>query len=525
MCRKECRRKGVLNGASYPNLKKKHTFGQKELRFLAYLVFFHYLCTKFKSMKKLIGREREIQELERCLASNQSEFVIVYGRRRVGKTFLVDEYFKHSYDFSFVGGHNLSIKKQLRNFAKAIKRYAKLPKLPKFEDWSEAFDALTDLIESISEDRKKVIFIDEMPWIDTPHSDFVEEFENFWNGWAARRRDILLLASGSATSWMMDNLIENQGGLHCRITSNIYLRPFTLQEVEQYLAMKKSTWDRYQIVQAYMILGGVPFYWSLLDTHASLVQNIDRLFFQKNAILNIEFDELYSALFTNADKYVQVVQLLANHKEGLTRNQIGEGVKLDGRALTAILRNLERCDFILKYSQLGNKTKDAIYRLSDFYTLFYLKYVHANNSLDEQWWSKHFLTHSVEAWQGQTFELVCLLHTDAIKQKLGIAGIATDIASWRYTPMKDSTEKGAQVDMVISRADRVINLCEIKFAVGKYQITKTYSDYLRDRVELFKAKSKTKYSVVQTLVTTYGVADGINSAIVQQEVTLEDLFN
>ena len=515
----------MSNHSNCPNLKKKHTFGQKDFDILHISYFFSTFAPKFDGMKKLIGREREIQELERCLTSNQSEFVIVYGRRRVGKTFLVDEYFRQTFDFSFVGGHNLSVKKQLRNFAKAIKRYANLPKQPKFEDWSEAFDALTELIESISEKRKKVIFIDEMPWIDTPHSDFVEEFENFWNGWAARRRDILLLASGSATSWMIDKLVDNQGGLHCRITSNIYLKPFTLQEVEQYLRIKKCTWDRYQIVQAYMILGGVPFYWSLLDTKLSLVQNIDRLFFHRNAILNIEFDELYNALFTNAERYVQIVQLLANHKEGLTRNQIGEYTKLDGRALTAILRNLERCDFILKYSQLGNKVKDAIYRLSDFYTLFYLKYVHANNSLDEQWWSKHYMTHSVEAWQGQTYELVCMLHTDAIKQTLGIAGIATDIASWRYVPTKTSGEKGAQIDMVISRADRVINLCEIKFAIGKYQLSKTYAEYLRDRIELFRAKTNTKYSIVQTMLTTYGMADSVNSGIVQQEVVMDDLFN
>ena len=484
-------------------------------------------CTfaqNFKTMQKLIGREREIKELERCLASEQSEFVIVYGRRRIGKTFLVDEFFRGKYDFTYVGGHKLSVKKQLRNFAKAIKKYAHLAKQPKFADWSEAFDALEEHIESIKEDRKKVIFIDEMPWIDTPQSDFVEEFETFWNGWAARRRDIMLVASGSATSWMMDNLIENQGGLHCRITSNIYLRPFTLQETERYLRERKCTWDRYQIVQTYMILGGVPFYWSLLDTKQSLAQNIDRLFFQRNAILNIEFDELFNALFTNADRYVQLVQLLANHKEGLTRTQIGKSMGIDGNSLTTILKNLTRCDFVLRYGQLGNAVKDAIYRLSDFYTLFYMEYVHGNNSLDEQWWSKHFMSRSVESWQGRTFELVGMLHTEAIKRKLGISGIGTSVSSWRYTPPKDSKEKGAQIDMLIQRDDRIINVCEMKFSIGKFTMSSTYADYLRDRIEFFKAKTQTKYAVVQTLVTTYGVAEGINSGIVQQEVTMDDLF-
>ena len=197
---------------------------------------------------------------------------------------------------------------------------------------------------------------------------------------------------------------------------------------------------------------------------------------------------------------------------------------MDGKTLTTVIKNLTRCDFILRYNQLGNTVKDAIYRLSDFYTLFYLQYVHSNNSLDEQWWSKHFMSHGVESWQGRTYELVCMLHTDAIKRKLGISGIGTDISSWRYTPAKDSGEKGAQIDMLISRDDRVINVCEMKFAVGKYQMTSAYADYLRDRVELFKAKTKTRYSVVQTMVTTYGVAEGVNSGIVQQEIVMDDLF-
>lgn len=475
-------------------------------------------------MEKLIGREREIKDLERCLASDQSEFVIVYGRRRVGKTFLIDEFFQAKYDFSYVGGHNLSLSKQLRNFAKAVKKYAHLAKQPKFADWSEAFDALEDYIESLPEDRKKVIFIDEMPWIDTPQSDFVEEFETFWNGWAARRRDILLIASGSATSWMMDYLVENQGGLHCRITCNIYLRPFTLHEVEVYLRSRKCAWDRYQIAQAYMIIGGVPFYWKLIDPKQSLVQNIDRLFFQRNAILKIEFDELFNALFTNAERYIQIARLLADHKEGLTRTQIGEAIEVEGKSLTAYLKNLERCDFVLKYNQFGNKVKDAIYRLSDFYTLFYLQYVHENHSLDEQWWSKHYMTHSVESWQGRTFELVCMMHTESIKQKLGISGIATEISSWRYNPPKNSGEKGAQIDMIISRDDRIINICEMKFAVGKYRITDSYEETLRNRMSIFQAQTKSNKTLVTTFVTTFGVADGLHRSIVNSEVILDDLF-
>lgn len=259
---------------------------------------------------KLVGRERECLELDRVMESDRSEFVIVYGRRRVGKTFLVDQYYQGSYDFTFVGGHNLSRQRQLTSFGKALKKFSG-SKPDKFSDWFDAFDALEEYLELLDADRKKVVFIDEMPWIDTQKSDFVSALENFWNGWAARRSDIVFIASGSATSWMVDNLIENQGGLHARITSSIYVRPFTLHEVEEYLQRKHCKWDRYQILQCYMVMGGIPFYLSLIDPRQSLVQNVDRLFFSHGGIMRGEFDELYNALFSNAELYISVVKALA----------------------------------------------------------------------------------------------------------------------------------------------------------------------------------------------------------------------
>ena len=265
------------------------------------------------------------------------------------------------------------------------------------------------------------------------------------------------------------------------------------------------------------------FFVALLPKKQSLVQNIDRLFFQRNAILRIEFDELFNALFRHADRYITVAKILSNNKEGLKRSEIGKMADLDGKMLTQVLKNLERCDFIIRYNQLGNKIKDAVYRLSDFYTLFYFKYVEANNSFDEQWWSRNFQTHSVESWQGQTFELICMLHTDEIKNKLGISGISTNIATWRYKP-KDTDDKGAQIDMVIERADRVINLCEIKFAIGQYQIKNTYAEYLRNRAELFRSKTNTTFSIVQTMITTFGIAENMHSHIIQQAICMDDLF-
>lgn len=295
-------------------------------------------------MNKLVGRERECQELKRAMESDRSEFVIVYGRRRVGKTFLVDQYYQGHYDFTFVGGHNLSRQRQLTSFARALKKLSGV-KPDKFADWFDAFDALEEYLDSLDASRKKVVFIDEMPWIDTQKSDFVAALENFWNGWAARRSDIVFIASGSATSWMVDNLIENQGGLHARITSSIYVRPFTLHETEEYLQRKHCKWDRYQTLQCYMIFGGIPFYLSLINAKESLVQNVDRLFFAQGGIMRNEFDELYNALFSNADLYISVVKTLAAHHDGMSRNEISKATGMTGGTLTRVLTKLERCDF------------------------------------------------------------------------------------------------------------------------------------------------------------------------------------
>ena len=477
----------------------------------------------------VIGREDEMAELQRSLESDRSEFVIVYGRRRVGKTYLVDNFFNYEYDFSYVGGHRLSKSKQLRNFAKALKKYAHLRLQPKFSSWDDAFDALEEYIEGLPKDKRKVVFFDEMPWIDTPQSEFVEALETFWNGWAARRRDIMFVASGSSTSWMMDKLVENQGGLHGRITSNIYVRPFTLHEVETYIKSRGGSWDRYQMLQAYMIIGGIPFYYSLLNLKESLVQNVDRLFFRKNGELRTEFDELFNALFTNTDKYKSVVTLLNGTRDGMTREEIENATGMDKSVLSTVLRNLERSDFILRYSQFGNKSKGAIYRLVDFYTLFYYRFIDSFNAQDEEWWSHNFQSPSVGTWQGLSFEIVCFMHLTQIKYKLGISGISTSASSWRYTPPKkkkkeDTKEKGAQIDLLIDRGDRFINLCEMKFSIKPYRITDSYEQYLRKRMDIFQEKTKTTKSLVHTFVTTFGVANSKGRSIVNSEVIMDDLF-
>ncbi len=471
-------------------------------------------------MDRLIGRKKESESLLKSYHSTQSEFVVIYGRRRVGKTFLVNSLFSDRYAFRYTGGHHLKPKQQLEKFSEAIKAYGRSTFTPKLKDWFDAFRHLELLLESLPKQDRKLVFIDEMPWIDTQHSDFVAALEDFWNSWAALRDDICFIACGSASSWMVDKLVENQGGLHNRITNRVYLPPFTLVECEAYLQSRGFVWDRYQLTQCYMALGGIPFYLKLLDPQWSWTQNIDALFFRKDGMLNHEFDELYHALFKNAEKYVAVVKALAEKREGLTRQEIIQETGLSGGGLTAILRNLERCDFILGYSKFNSTSKNTIYRLIDFFTLFHFKFEEGQSSRDQNYWSNRQNKPQVLAWQGLTFELVSLVHLEQIKRSLGISGIATRSCSWRSS----CDARKTQIDLLIDRDDRIINLCEMKFSQGPFVIDKAYEMRIRERISLFKAETKTRKGVAVTFVTTFGVMPNPHSGIVQNQVTLDDLF-
>lgn len=455
------------------------------------------------------------------MESERSEFVVVYGRRRIGKTFLVRRFFKDNYAFSFVGKHEMGREQQLTEFAKELMRYSHSTFVPQLKNWTEAFDALQRLLETYNIPGKKVVFFDEMPWMDTPKSDFVSALENFWNGWANMRDDIVLVACGSATSWMVDKLLHNQGGLFNRITQKIYLRPFKLSEMEQYLDEKHFGWNRYQIAQCYMILGGIPFYLTLLNPKLSLLSNIDELFFaDAHAMLRTEYNELYSTLFKRPDNYLAVIRMLTERKEGFTRKEISEKTKLGGAALSKILSDLEQCDFIFSYARYGNAKNNAIYRIKDFYTLFYYKYVNGIDTKDSLRWTHLSSTPQVSSWQGFSFELLCLLHLDEIKKALGIDRILNDASAWRSR----QPEQNTQIDLVIERADHNINLCEMKFSSGMYAIDKGYEQKLRERMSIFLAETMTRCSTRITMVTTYGVLQNKHSGIVNDEVLLDDLF-
>lgn len=468
----------------------------------------------------IIGREKEIVILNKKFESAKSEFVALYGRRRIGKTFLVRNVFEDKFLFNLSGLAQSTLKQQLANFNMAMQKQHPLSSRKSAENWMEAFQQISE-VAGKSRYKKKIIFIDELPWLDTPRSNFIQALEHFWNSWASARKDILLVVSGSAASWMINKLINNKGGLHNRVTQKIKIEPFTLKECEDFLISKKITLNHYQLAQLYMVLGGIPFYWDAIEKGLSVPQNIDKLCFDSNGILLNEFDNLFKSLFDKAEKHEMIIKALAKKAKGLTREEITDESGLPtGGHLTLLLDELEESGFIRRYVPFGKKARNTLYQLSDFFSLFHLKYINGPKSFGKNYWLKMIDNPKHRAWSGYAFEQVCLAHIPQIQSALGISGIETETCSWRSTLEKD----GAQIDLVIDRRDGVINLCEMKFSVDPFAIDKKYDAELRNKVGAFKRETQTKKSVFLTMITTFGLQPNTYSGNVQNDLKMDILF-
>ncbi len=470
----------------------------------------------------MIGRKQEIELLEQAYDSSRSEFIAIYGRRRVGKTFLVRQLFTDKFAFTYSGMPNVSTKVQLHNFYKELLAQGyKAQTMPK--NWTDAFFMLRELVASRPE-GKKVIFLDELPWMDGRQSSFLPAFENFWNAWASARNDILLIICGSATSWIVKKILHNRGGLHNRLTNQICLQPFNLKECEEYVNEMGLPLDRQQVIEGYMAFGGIPFYWSLLERNKNLSQNIDSLFFGRNAKLKDEFQELYRSLFARPEVYVEIIRSLGTKKVGMTRDEIISSANLDsGGKLTGYLEDLENCGFIRRYQAIGAKAKNALYQLVDNFTLFYFRFMDGKNITDANYWSKIQIAPIYHSWSGLAFERVCLLHSEQIKKALGISGVITYEYSWR-TAANDE-HPGAQIDLLIDRSDKAINLCEIKYSDGPYTIDKKYMENLRNKAALFRLLTKTRKGIALTMITSYGlVKNSYSMNSIHSQITADDLF-
>lgn len=470
----------------------------------------------------LVGRDKERQLLDSIVESREPEFVVVYGRRRVGKTFLVNMYFNDRFAFKITGLAKKSKREQLANFTDALNRYGDGQKYTKPRTWYEAFNSLRDLLERAKTKGKKIIFIDELPWMDSRGGNLVSALEHFWNDWAATQSDIVLVVCGSATSWITRKILKNKGGLHNRVTQKIYLHPFSLAECKAYIASRGLAMSDKEIAECYMVMGGIPFYLKNLRRGASLAQNVDEMFFADKGRLADEFDALYASLFEKSDNYIKVVEALAKKNKGLTRQEILSATKLSNNGhFSTVLEDLVNCDFIRRYKGYGNKERLSVYQLTDPFTLFYFRFISKNAPSGKPFWQYQIGTHRHDTWAGLAFEQLCLNHHEQIEQALGIWGVITTASSW--TTPSGATEK-AQIDLVIKRADKVVNVCEMKFYDGFYTMKKKDADDIARKVRIFRSEQNVSMAVHPVLVTTFGLANNQYSHVFQNVVTLNDLF-
>lgn len=474
-------------------------------------------------MAQITGRKEETALLKSLESLDRSVFVAVYGRRRVGKTFLIRAVFEGRFAFQLTGIANVETANQLVNFhAALVRQFPQFEDKPVAKDWFHAFQQLITALETLPASDKKVLFLDELPWLDTPNSLFISAIEHFWNSWASARTDIVLVVCGSAASWMINQLINNTGGLYNRVTHRIALEPFTLAECEAFFQAKSPGFDRYQLLQLYMVFGGIPFYLEAIDPRKSATQNINDLCFTQRGSLRLEFDKLYNSLFNKADRHIAVIEALAQKSQGLDRKALLKAAKLpDGGNTSLILKELEESNFIRKYNSFGKLKNNALYQLTDFYSLFYLKFIKENSHLDENFWLKGSDTPEIRAWSGYAFEQVCLCHLRQIKHALGISSVQTQSSAWSG----NNGDEKAQIDLVIDRRDQVVNLCEMKFSIKNFTIDKEYAENLRRKIGLFREVTKTKKATWLTFISTFGITQNTYAqSLVHQSLTMDALF-
>lgn len=472
----------------------------------------------------IIGRLEEKKILEKLLKSRQPELLAIYGRRRVGKTYLIKNYYTANLKFICSGESGGSMRTQLANFQQQLNGWFPANRqVQPPATWQQAFVVLRECLDTLKTSEKKVLFFDELPWLDTHKSGFVSAFGYFWNIYLSERADMLVVICGSAASWMLKKIVDNKGGLHNRITQRMRLLPFTLKETKDYLQYRKINFSDYQILQLYMVIGGIPHYLNAVKRGESLHQAIDNCCFTPNGTLTDEFQNLYAALFNNYERHIQVIQALSRKNKGLTRNELLTTAGLmTGGNLTTILNELTESGFIAEILPYNKKKKDSLFRLMDEFSLFYFKFMTGEKNKHD--WLTIGKTPKYLSWCGYAFENICIKHIAQIKQALGISGMRSSCSSW-YRPGGKMTN-GAQIDLLLDRSDDTINICEIKCSTKQFVIDKRYSQLLQQKTAAFRESITPGKGLLLTFITTYGVADNeYKQQLVDNEIKMDALFN
>lgn len=497
----------------------------------AIFVFFSYLYTAniiVMAFQSIIGRSEEIKKLEKFLKSSKSEFVAIYGRRRVGKSYLVEEAYRDKIVFRAIGSYirdkdEKSYKQtQLDHFYESLLDQGVSEDTPRPTNWREAFRLLKKYLGGLRA-KRRVVFLDELPWLAGPQSsEMITELGYFWNSWADRQRNIVLVVCGSATSWMLDNVIRDYGGLHGRLTGIIHLLPFTLKECEQFFKSRGFHLSRYEMAVAYMAFGGIPYYLDRMDNEKNLSENIDEFFF-KDTRIDQEFKDVYTGLYATSERYVDIVKALGTKFYGMTRRELAEAVGIElGGTFSKILDNLRESGITREYSRYGKERVETVYQLKDFFSMFYLHFIYGRGANAGNWRAIQ-RTPTFYSWAGNTYEMLCIEHLPQMRDRLRIATVSRNYCWSGLAP----NGKAAQIDLVLEwKGERTDYICEMKFSENVFAIDRNYEGELANKIDAFlnsRQHAKT-HSVQLVMVTTNGIIQNEHSRDVNQQIVLDDLF-
>lgn len=485
-------------------------------------------------MDTIIGRKDEKIELSEAFSSNKAEFIVLYGRRRIGKTFLVEQYFKSKkcVYFHVTGVQDGTLKEQIGEFSKAIGNiFYGGATIAAPSTWALAFEELNKAISKLPELQKVILFIDELPWMATKRSRLLQALDYYWNQYWSKDKRIKLVVCGSSASWIIKNIIHNKGGIHNRYTKSLLIKPFTLQETVDFLKSRGIKLSNNQILLIYMAIGGVPHYLDKLKKGLSAAQNIQQLAFKESGILFSEFDKLFKSLFDNAKTYIELIRIIAKSREGISRAEIEDTSKLSkkGGTLSDRLNDLEQAGFIKSFLPLKHQRQGVYYRVIDEYSYFYLKWIEPERQTllsldpDNDYWMQKSKTPSYRTWTGYAFESVCYKHIAQIRKKLKIPSGAR-VGTWRYSPKRGSKEAGAQIDLLFDRDDDTVTICEIKFTEHPFEIDKKYYSTILNKQAVYERITKTSKQVFIAFISASGLKKTIYTNNVAGVVLLDDLL-
>jgi AAA+ ATPase superfamily predicted ATPase len=496
-------------------------------------LFSHNFWRAIMAVEEVLGREKEKEVLKEVLDSKEAEFVAIYGRRRVGKTHLIRQFFSEKGVYlEASGAKDKPLKKQIENFMKAVsKTFFKDISLGTPLNWDAAFDILTKELKGLSKSKKIIVFLDELPWMATKRSGLLQSLDYYWNLHWSKLSNLVLIVCGSAASWMLEKLIYSKGGLHKRITRKMLLEPYKLKETEQFLKKRGFRMNQKQILDLYMAIGGIPFYLRGLRKGLSAAQNINALCFEKNGLLYDEFKNLFESLFDKADVNLTIVREIVKHGNKISREELIRATGISsGGTLNKRLKELEAAGFIQSFLPFERTKRGHFYRVNDEFSLFHLKWIEPfieAKAVDHEsaYWQNIVKTPAVSSWAGLAYEAICLKHIAQVRKALGLEKVTCKTGSWQFSPQKGSKEEGVQIDLLFDRQDGAVTICEIKYSEKPFVIDKTYAKKLMLKMDTFELRFKTTKQIILALVTTMGLKSSVwSKEIVDKEVILKDLF-